>query len=78
MTADDGEGETKVDSFQPFGDAASVRLPKCSTAVKAKTSAPPPDGTSSCAALIYGIWVYILTFSGSDFAHEAGEDSTAR
>src|SRR5579884_645065 len=34
-----------------FCDAASVRLPKCSTAVKAKTSAPPPPRPTSCAAL---------------------------
>ena len=37
--------------FRPFSDAASVRLPKLSTAVKAKTSAPPLFSPSSCAAL---------------------------
>ncbi len=41
----------KSSPLRPFSDAASVRLPKCSTAVKAKTSAPPLFSPSSCAAL---------------------------
>ncbi len=45
----------KSTPFDPFYDAASVRLPKCSTPVKAlrfaPTSAPSPPCPASCAAL---------------------------